>query len=114
MLVYNTEFIWIRTLQKQSIFWTRLLPHPKYRMVLQCTHPIDFSIVTSYYTCELYYLVIHLVFETESKMPRAKARMTSCQTDNIVQTKVRATTFGSGKNNHSKQICYTSGLTRGP
>ena len=45
MLVYNTEFIWIRTLQNQSIFWTRLSPRPKYRLVLQRTHPIEFSIV---------------------------------------------------------------------
>ena len=26
MLGYNTEFIWICTLQNQSIFWKRLLP----------------------------------------------------------------------------------------
>ena len=45
MVVYNTEFIRIRTLQNQSIFWTRLSPRPKYRLVLQRTHPIEFSIV---------------------------------------------------------------------
>ena len=48
MLVYNTEFIWIRTLQNQSIFWTRLSSRPKYRLVLQHTHPIEFSIVSKY------------------------------------------------------------------
>ena len=45
MLEYDTEFIWIRTLQNQSILWTRLSPRPNYRLVLQRTHPIEFSIV---------------------------------------------------------------------
>ena len=48
MLVNNTEFIWIRTLQNQSIFWTRLSPRPKYRPILQRTHPIEFSIVPNH------------------------------------------------------------------
>ena len=45
MLVYNTELIWIRTLQIQSVFWTWPSPRPKYRLVLQCTNPIEFSIL---------------------------------------------------------------------
>ena len=43
MLVYNIGFIWIRTQQNQSVFWTWLSPRPKYRLVLQCTHPTEFS-----------------------------------------------------------------------
>ena len=35
MLVYNFEFILIRTMQNQFIVWTRLSPRRKY------THPID-------------------------------------------------------------------------
>ena len=46
MLVYNTEFIWIPTLQNQCIFWTRLWPRPKYRLVLQSTHPVAFCFIT--------------------------------------------------------------------
>ena len=47
MLVYNIEFIWICTLQNQSMFWTRLSPRPKYRLVLQRTHPIEFSMLNN-------------------------------------------------------------------
>ena len=56
MVRYNTEFYWMSTLQNQSIFWTRLLPCLKYRLLLlsrtkyslQGTHPTKLSIVSKY------------------------------------------------------------------
>ena len=55
MLGYNTEFYWTSTLQNQSIFWTRLSPRPKYRLVLQCMNPNEFSIIYRHVKWPLYF-----------------------------------------------------------
>ena len=55
MLGYNTEFNWMSTLQNQSIFWTRRKLSPKYRLVLQCTNPIEFSIIYKHVKWSLYF-----------------------------------------------------------
>ena len=51
---YNTEFYCMSTLQNQSIFWTRRKPSPKYRLVLQCTNPNEFSIIYKHVKWPLY------------------------------------------------------------
>ena len=45
MLGYSTEFHWIGTLQNKHIFLTQLSPRPKYRLVLQCMNPNEYSMV---------------------------------------------------------------------
>ena len=55
MLGYNTEFYWMSTLQNQYIFWTRRKRSPKYRLVLQCTNPNEFSIIYKHVKWPLYF-----------------------------------------------------------
>ena len=67
MLGYNTEFYWMSTLQNQSIFWTRRKPSPKYRLVLQCTNPNEFSIIYNHVKWPLYFTLTRTFWLSDSK-----------------------------------------------